>query len=138
MTFYCLTDHAILSLSLIFFCSEIQLRTSILVVIVLSPMTGQSQSHSFLLFSSGEKWRFDLLRGEWNNLIECVLPFASCSFASVPLKYCQITSIWTLVSATVLVNLLFTSKLCFSLFSLFWQVYISLFTSNTYTCNFFR
>ena len=110
---------------------------SFLIVIVLSPMTGRSQSLSFLLFSSGEKWRFDLLQGEWNNLIECVLLFASYSFTSVTLKYCQITSVWTLVSATVLVNLLFTSKLCFSLFSLFWQVYISLFTSNMYSCIFF-
>ena len=100
-------------------------------------MTGRSQSHSFLLFLSGEKRRFDLLRGEWNNLIECVLLFASCSFTSVALEYRQITSVWTLVSATVLVNLLFTSKLCFSLFSLFWQVYISLFASNTYSCIFF-
>ena len=106
---------------------EFQTARSFLIVIVLSSMTGRSQSHSFLLFSSGEKWRFDSLRGEWNNLIECVLLFASCSFTSVPLKYLQITSIWTLVSATVLVNLLFTFKLCFYQFiqSLLAGIYFS-------------
>ena len=84
---------------------ELQTTRSFLTVIVHSPMTGRSQSHSFLLFLSREKWKCDLLRGEWNNLIECVLLFASCSFTSVALKYRQITSVWTLVSATV-VNLL--------------------------------
>ena len=64
-----------------------ELQTASSFLIVLSPMTGRSQSHSFLLFLSGEKWRFDLLRGEWNNLIECVLLFASCSLTSVALKY---------------------------------------------------
>ena len=133
----CLADHCNSFFSAAKSSWELQTARSLLIVIVLSSMTGRSQSHSFLLFLSGEKWRFDLLGGEWNNLIECVLLFASCSFTSVALKYCQITSVWTLVSATVLVNLLFTSKLCFSLFSLFWQVYISLFTSNTYSCVFF-
>ena len=110
-----------------------ELQTARSFPIVLSPMTGRSQSHSFLLFLSGEKWRFDLLRDEWNSLTECVLLFASCSFMSVALKYWQITSVGTLVSATVLVNLLFTSKLCFSLFSLFWQVYVSFFLLQTRT-----
>ena len=91
-----------------------ELQTARSYLIVISPMTGRSRSHSFLLFLSGEKWRFDLLRGQWNNLIECVLLFASCSFTSVALKYREIMSVWTLVSATVLVNLLFASKLCFS------------------------
>ena len=72
---------------------QLQTARSFLIVIVISPMTGQSQSHSFLLFLSGEKRRFDLLRGKWNNLIECVLLFASCSFTSVALKYRQITSV---------------------------------------------
>ena len=133
----CLADHCNSFFSAAKSSWELQTARSFLIVIVLSSMTGRSQSHSFLLFLSGEKWRFDLLRGEWNNLIECVLLFASCSFTSVALKYRQITSVWTLVSATVLVNLLFTSKLCFSLFSLFWQVYISLFNSNTYSWFFF-
>ena len=74
-----------------------ELQTARSFLIVLSPMTRRSQRHSFLLFLSGEKLRFDLLRGEWNNLIECVLLFASCSFTSVALKYRQITSVWTLV-----------------------------------------
>ena len=71
------------------------------------------------------------------NFDRVCLAFGFMQFHVGPLKYRQITSVWTLVSATVLVSLLFTSKLCFSLFSVFWQVYISLFTSNTYPCIFF-
>ena len=90
------------------------------------------------MFSSGEKWRFYLLRGEWNNLIDRVcLAFCFMQFHVGRFEIPPITSVWTPVTATVLVNLLSTSKLCFSLFSLFWQVYISLITSNTYSCIFF-
>ena len=69
-----------------------ELQTARSFPIVLSPMVGRCQSHSFLLFLSGEKWRFDLLRGEWNNLIECVLLFASCSFTSVALNHVRLDS----------------------------------------------
>ena len=79
---------------------ELQTVRSFLIVFSSMSHDGRSQSHSFLLFLSGEKWRFDFLRGEWNNLIECVLIFASCSFTSVALKYRQITSVWTLVLAS--------------------------------------
>ena len=118
---------------------ELQTARSFLIhiVIVLSPMTGRSQSHSFLLFSSGEKWRFDLLRGEWNNLIECALLFASCSFTSVPLKYRQITSVLTLVSATVLVNLLFTAPSFASVYSVSFGTYIFFFLLQTRSLVFF-
>ena len=37
-----------------------------------------------------KKWRFDLLRGEWNNLIEGVLLFASCSFTSGALNHVHV------------------------------------------------
>ena len=50
-----------------------ELQTARSFLIVLFPMTGRSQSYTFLLFLPGEKWRFDLLQGGWNNLIECVL-----------------------------------------------------------------
>ena len=118
-----------------------ELQTARSFLIVLSPMTGRSQSHSFLRFLSGEKWRFDLLRGEWNNLIECVLLFASCSFTSVALnsKYRQITSVRTLVSATVLVNLF---NCCLppsfaSVNSISFDRYIFLFLLQTRTLVFF-
>ena len=113
---------------------ELQTAHSFLihVVIVLSPMTGRSQSHTFLLFSSGEKWRFDLLRGEWNNLIECAYAFCFMQFhvgpSEIPPNHVRLDSGIGNSSCHFVV---YGSKLCFSLFSLFWHVYIFLFTSNT-------
>ena len=74
---------------------------------------------------SGGKWRFYLLRGEWNKFIECVcflLHAVSRRSLEIPPDHVR------LVSATVLVNLMFTSKLCFIL---------ETFPSNMYSCIFF-